>query len=212
MKKIIFIISLMFLITGCTNINELSYDEIIQEFSTKPLKSNNYRTGYKYYLPREMQVVDSTLFNEVLEDGQNTYYLYVDTVSYLNNVSYDFKNAEMNIYFANIAYDDKYGYVEINLYENKQYLVEIMYNYAKIEVIVDEKYINKALLSAINILKSIEYNDSIITNLLEEDVLNFAEEEFNIFENTNNDDNYVEFSDDSYESNEQEIPDTDLIN
>ena len=76
MKKIIFIISLMFLITGCTNINELSYDEIIQEFSTKPLKSNNYRTGYKYYLPREMQVVDSTLFNEVLEDGQNTYYLY----------------------------------------------------------------------------------------------------------------------------------------
>ena len=212
MKKIIFIISLMFLITGCTNINELSYDEIIQEFSTKPLKSNNYRTGYKYYLPREMQVVDSTLFNEVLEDGQNTYYLYVDTVSYLNNVSYDFKNAEMNIYFANIAYDDKYGYVEINLYENEQYLVEIMYNYAKIEVIVDEKYINKALLSAINILKSIEYNDSIITNLLEEDVLNFAEEEFNIFENTNNDDNYVEFSDDSYESNEQEIPDTDLIN
>ncbi len=212
MKKIIFIISLMFLITGCTNINELSYDEIIQEFSTKPLKSNNYRTGYKYYLPREMQVVDSTLFNEVLEDGQNTYYLYVDTVSYLNNVSYDFKNDEMNIYFANIAYDDKYGYVEINLYENEQYLVEIMYNYAKIEVIVDEKYINKALLSAINILKSIEYNDSIITNLLEEDVLNFAEEEFNIFENTNNDDNYVEFSDDSYESNEQEIPDTDLIN
>ena len=212
MKKIIFIISLMFLITGCTNINELSYDEIIQEFSTKPLKSNNYRTGYKYYLPREMQVVDSTLFNEVLEDGQNTYYLYVDTVSYLNNVSYDFKNDEMNIYFANIAYDEKYGYVEINLYENEQYLVEIMYNYAKIEVIVDEKYINKALLSAINILKSIEYNDSIITNLLEEDVLNFAEEEFNIFENTNNDDNYVEFSDDSYESNEQEIPDTDLIN
>ena len=163
-------------------------------------------------MPREMQVVDSTLFNEVLEDGQNTYYLYVDTVSYLNNVSYDFKNDEMNIYFANIAYDDKYGYVEINLYENEQYLVEIMYNYAKIEVIVDEKYINKALLSAINILKSIEYNDSIITNLLEEDVLNFAEEEFNIFENTNNDDNYVEFSDDSYESNEQEIPDTDLIN
>ena len=212
MKKIIFIISMMFLITGCTNINELSYDEIIQEFSTKPLKSNNYRTGYKYYLPREMQVVDSTLFNEVLEDGQNTYYLYVDTVSYLNNVSYDFKNDEMNIYFANIAYDEKYGYVEINLYENEQYLVEIMYNYAKIEVIVDEKYINKALLSAINILKSIEYNDSIITNLLEEDVLNFAEEEFNIFENTNNDDNYVEFSDDSYESNEQEIPDTDLIN
>ena len=212
MKKIIFIISLMFLITGCTNINELSYDEIIQEFSTKPLKSNNYRTGYKYYLPREMQVVDSTLFNEVLEDGQNTYYLYVDTVSYLNNVSYDFKNDEMNIYFANIAYDDKYGYVEINLYENEQYLVEIMYNYAKIEVIVDEAHINEVMLSAISILKSIVYNNSVITNLLEDNVLNFAEEEFDIFNNSNNDSDYIEVDTDDFGSVEEEIPDTDLLN
>ena len=39
-------------------------------------------------------------------------------------MSYDFKNDEMNIYFANIAYNDKYGYVEINLYENEGYELE----------------------------------------------------------------------------------------
>ena len=212
MKKVLLIIGLIFLITGCTNINELTYDEIIQNFGTESSRTNTYRTGYKYYLPRWMQVNDSTLFNEILDDGKNTYYLYVDVVSYINQVKYDYEINSDSIYSSGITNGDYFGYVEINLHENDKYLVEIMYNYAKIEVIVDEKYINKALLSAISILKSIEYNDSIITNLLEEDVLNFAEEEFNIFENTNNDDNYVEFSDDSYESNEQEIPDTDLIN
>ena len=212
MKKVIIIICFLLLITGCNNVNKLSYDEIVQEFSTKSLKSNIYRTGYSYYLPRGMQIADSTLFNEVLEDGQNTYYLYVDAVSYLNKVSYNLTNNNSNKYFAKINYDNKYGYVEINLYENKQYLVEIMYNYAKIEVIVDEEYINKVMLSAINILKSIEYNDSIITNLLEENVLNFAEEEFNMFENIKDDNNYLEYSEDDYESDEQKIPDTDLIN
>ena len=95
--------------------------------------------------------------------------------------------------------------------ENDKYLVEIMYNYAKIEVIVDEGDINKAMLSAISILKSIVYNDSVIANLLEDNVLNFAEEEFDIFNNDSNDD-YIEIGTDDFQPIEEEIPDTDLIN
>ena len=90
MKKVLLIIGLIFLITGCTNINELTYDEIIQNFGTESSRTNTYRTGYKYYLPRGMQVNDSTLFNEILDDGKNTYYLYVDVVSYINQVKYDY--------------------------------------------------------------------------------------------------------------------------
>ena len=212
MKKILIIISLIFLITGCSNINDLTYDEIIQNFGTISSRTNTYRTGYKYYLPRGMQVNDSTLFNEILEDGKNTYYLYVDAVSYLNQVDYKYEENSENIYSTSISNGEYFGYVEINLTENDKYLVEIMYNYAKIEVIVDEGDINKAMLSAISILKSIVYNDSVIANLLEDNVLNFAEEEFDIFNNDSNDDDYIEIGTDDFQPIEEEIPDTDLIN
>ncbi len=212
MKKIILIISLIFLLTGCSNINDLTYEEIIQNFGTISSRTNVYRTGYKYYLPRGMQINDSTLYNEILEDGRNTYYLYVDVVSYLNKVQYEYEINSDIVYSSSISNGDKFGYVEINLTENDKYLVEIMYNYAKIEVIVGESDINKAMLSAISILKSIVYNDSVIANLLEDDVLNYAEEEFDIFDNISSDDNYIKYGTDDYEPTEDEIPDSDLLN
>ena len=212
MKKVLLVIALIFLLSGCVNVNDLTYDEIVQNFATTSFRTNTYRTGYKYYLPRGMQVEDSKLFNEVLEDGQNTYYLYVDAVSYLNKVKYDYKINSNSIYSSGIKNGDYFGYVEINLKENDKYLVEIMYNYAKIEVIVDENDINGVMLSAISILKSIVYNDSVITNLLEDNVLNYAEEEFDIFNNNSNDSDYIEVGTDDYQPIEEEIPDTDLIN
>ena len=212
MKKVLLIIGLIFLITGCTNVNDLTYEEIIQNFGTNSSRTNTYRTGYRYYLPRGMQVNDSTLFNEILEDGKNTYYLYVDAVSYLNQVEYEYEVNQDSLYSTAISNEDKFGYVEINLRENDKYLVEIMYNYAKIEVIVDEANINEVMLSAISILKSIVYNDSVITNLLEDDVLNYAEEELDIFNNNSNNDNYIEVGEDDFQLTEDEIPDMDLLN
>lgn len=212
MKKVLLIIGLIFLITGCTNVKNLTYDEIIQNFGSKSMRTSMYRTGYKYYLPRGMQVDNSTLFNEILDDGTYTYYLYVDVVSYLNKVDYEYEVNPASLYSRTISNDDKYGYVEINLQENNKYLVEIMYNYAKIEVIVDEDRINNAMLSAISILKSIVYNDSVIADLLENNILDFAEEEFDIFNNNQEDSDYIEFGTDDYQPIEEEIPDTDLIN
>ncbi len=212
MKKIILIIAVLMLVTGCSNIKDLSYDEIIKNIATPISRTNTYRTGYKYYLPRGMQVTDSSLFNEVLDDGKNIYYLYVDAVSYINKVDYNYKINEKSEYSKSVKYDNKSGYVEINLYENNKYLVEIMYNYAKIEMIVDKEDINKVMLSAISILKSVEYNDSVIANLLEDNVLDFAEEELDIFNTAGRDNDYIQIDDGSYQPVEDEIPDTDLIN
>ena len=212
MKKILIIVAMAFLLVGCTNVNDLTYDEIVQNFATRSSRTNTYRTGYKYYLPRGMQVNDSTLFNEILEDGRYTYYLYVDAVSYLNDIQYEYETNTESLYSTGIRNDDKFGYVEINLQENDKYLVEIMYNYAKIEVIVDEANINEVMLSAISILKSIVYNDSVIANLLEDDVLNYAEEELDIFNNNSNNDNYIEVGEDDFQLTEDEIPDMDLLN
>ncbi len=211
MKKIILIIIILVSTAGCTNINKLSYDDIVNNITTISTKDNIYRTGYSYYLPRGMKVADSTLYNEVIEDANNKYYLYVDVVSFYKKITKEYEINNNAIYSSKISYNDKFGYVEVNLLKNDKYLVEIMYNYAKIEVIVDKSNLNEAMLSIINILKSVEYNDSIIANLMGDDILNFNEEEFNIFNTKGSESNYLTVDND-YKEEEEKIFDPDLIN
>ena len=211
MKKILIIICLLF-ITGCSDIRKQSYDDIINNIATRANKDNVYRTGYSYYLPRGMQVADSTLYNEAITDARYKYYLYVDIVSYYKKVTKDYSVNDNALVSKKLDYDGKFGYVEINLLKNNKYLVEIMYNYAKIEVIVDKRYCNEAMLSIINILKSVEYNDSIIANLMGDDVLNFSEEEFNIFNTKGSESNYLTVDKDASKEEDTKIPDPDLIN
>ena len=211
MKKIILIIIILVLTAGCTNINKLSYDDIVNNITTMSTKDNIYRTGYSYYLPRGMKVADSTLYNEVIEDANSKYYLYVDVVSFYKKITKEYEINNNAIYSSKINYNDKFGYVEVNLLKNDKYLVEIMYNYAKIEVIVDKSNLNEAMLSIINILKSVEYNDSIIANLMGDDILNFNEEELNIFNTKGSESNYLTVDND-YKEEEEKIFDPDLIN
>lgn len=211
MKKIILIIIILVLTAGCTNINKLSYDDIVNNITTMSTKDNIYRTGYSYYLPRGMKVADSTLYNEVIEDTNSKYYLYVDVVNFYKKITKEYEINNNAIYSSKINYNDKFGYVEVNLLKNDKYLVEIMYNYAKIEVIVDKSKCKEAMLSIINILKSVEYNDSIIANLMGDDILNFNEEEFNIFNTKGSESNYLTVDND-YKEEEEKIFDPDLIN
>ena len=211
MKKLLIIICLLF-ITGCSDIRKLSYDDIINNIATRANKDNVYRTGYSYYLPRGMRVADSTLYNEAITDARYKYYLYVDIVSYYKKVTKDYSVNNNALVSKKLDYNGKFGYVEVNLLKNDKYLVEIMYNYAKIEVIVDKSNLNEAMLSIINILKSVEYNDSIIANLMGDDVLNFSEEEFNIFNTKGSESNYLTVDKDASKEENTKIPDPDLIN
>ena len=212
MKKIIIVICFVFLLTGCTNIKNLSTEQIIDTVAQESSKQNIYRTGYKYFLPRGLGIDDSEEFNEVLSDGKYKYYLYVDALSYIKKVENNYQTNNSSYYSKAINNKDIKGYVEINLTENDKYLIEIMYNYAKIEVIVSEMDINRVLLTSVNVLKSIEYNDNIINNLFGKDILNYLEEEFNIFHTTSSDSTYIQIDDTYYEEEDQSLPDTDLIN
>lgn len=211
MKKVL-IIMCLFLVTGCSKINDLSYDDIINNIATRKANGNAYRTGYSYYLPKGMQVVESSLYNETIKNAKNKYYLYVDMVSYYKKIKKEYSKNSNAFISKTLEFDNKFGYVEVNLLQNDKYLVEIMYNYAKIEVIVDEKAIKEAMLSIINILKSVEYNDSVIANLMGEDVLNFSEVEFNIFNTKGSESNYITIDDDENSEEVTKIPDPDLIN
>jgi hypothetical protein len=191
----------------------MNYDQILGTFAESTGHINVYRTGYKYSLPRGLQVDKSSLYNETITSGHNTYYLYVDVVSYHNKKNYNYEFNPNSYYSKSFNFNDKSGFVEINLKDNNQYLIEIMYNYAKIEVMVDKKDINTSLLYAISILKNISYNDSVIEKLLGKDIFNYSEEDYNIFNTTSNDSNYLNV-DNSYQGvdEQEEVYDSDLIN
>ncbi len=212
-KKIILISLLMFILTGCTSVQKMSLDSIIKkETETNVTLYNEYRQGYKYYLPRGLQVFDNSGYNEVLMDENYKYYLYVDAVSQYNKVIEKYDTSDKPYVSMAISYRDRYGYLEINELDNDKYFIEIMYNYAKIEVIVKKKDINLVVANSLVILNSVQFNNDILKSLLDEEISQFNEFEFNIFEtSTKTESDFLQALDgDVYE--EPEVHDSDLIN
>ncbi len=210
MKKCLLLLTLIFL-CGCTNIQEARPQDLVKEIvSSKNYSYNEYRTGYKYYLPLSMSSLSSKKYNEILTDGNYKYYLYVDLVSYLKKSEFSYTVNE-NAYLSEpINYNDLNGYLEVNE-RNDKYLIEIMYNYAKIEVIVDKGDINKAIVNSMIVLTTIDYTDDVIKNLLSIDDMTSSEENFNLFDESN-DNNLLEVIKPGDYEEKEEVPDPDIIN
>lgn len=211
MKKIIILILSITLLCGCTKIDNNNMEQIINKvISSKSNKANQYKNGYKFYLPSNLVIDKINERNIVFRENDLKYYMFVDIVSYYHKVENSYKVKENTYMSKLINYDNKSGYIEINVKNNK-YLIEIMYNYAKIEVMVDSNDIANAIANSLIILSSVEYNDDIIGNSLEEDVLNYSEESFNIFETNSNDSNFLKVVEEYDNYKDDEVPDYDLI-
>lgn len=217
MKKILILGLALICLTGCVNISNSSYEKIAKETLNSKLKIyNTYRKGYKFYLPTGLYIEDSRNFNEIIKNDQEKFFMYIDLISYLNKTPIEYeidKNSEYSKYLEN---GDKTGYIEIKNYEGKKYLVEIAYNYAKIEVIVERERIKKSLTDALVVLSSIKYNDTFLKNLDEDSLLNYKEETVDIFDKVGGSDssNILEWVEE-YENSEvdsNEPPDYDYIN
>ncbi len=187
MKKKIWLLPLLIIIlAGCTNLKDLSYDDILNNVIVKSKNINTYRNGYNLYIPKGIKITKAKDSYVILSSSNANYYLYVDLISYASKKDFNY-NIKNDIYYSNtINYNGLKGYVEINLWENNQYLIEIMYNYAKIEVMVDSSELKEALVNATLILANIHYDDIIINNLINDDNLNYTEEIFDIFKNSEN--------------------------
>lgn len=210
MKKCLLLLTLIFL-CGCTNIQEARPQDLIKEIvSSKNYSYNEYRTGYKYYLPLSMSCLSSKKYNEILTDGNYKYYLYVDLVSYLKKNEFSYTVNENAYLSETINYNNLNGYFEVNE-RNDKYLIEIMYNYAKIEVIVDKDDINKAIVNSMIVLTTIDYTDDVIKNLLSIDDKSSSEENFSLFDESN-DSNLLEVIKPGDYVDKDEVPDSDVIN
>ena len=204
MKKTFLIILICFSVCGCVNLKKSDIDTILTDSLKSELEFyNTARSGYKYYIPKGLKALTKNDFNEVLSDSKYKYYMYVDILSYYNNISFDYVK-KSDVYYSNVLkYKDKFGYLEIKKFDNKKYLIEIMYNYAKIEVMVEDIDINKCIAYSISVLSSINYNDSIVASIVDDNKFNIKDEEFNIFETADTESNYLNYVEkyDNYDNN-----------
>ena len=212
MKKIILLVTVILLTSACTNITKLDYKNNINNIIKNNYNNKTYNhvgAGYKYYLPKYMNIKNISNYNEIINSNDYTYYLYVDIISYYNNKNIITNNCKDKYDFN---YKDNNGYLCINNVNN-QYLVEIVYNYAKIEVIVDSINLNEAINNSIIILSTINYDKELISNIIIENKMQNKEETLNIFGNKKNKKDFIEVIEeyDSYDKKD-DIPDYDLIN
>lgn len=74
--------------------------------------------------------------------------------------------------------------------DDDRYLIEFMYNYAKIEAMVYEDDINDVILNSTYILSTIKFNNNVIKLMLNDEYFVNKEEKYDIFtsrvENTDN--------------------------
>ena len=213
MKKILLMVCIFIITTGCVNVKNEDYKNIInttiKENSSNKMH-NRFGTGYKYYLPKYMNIKSSLNYNEKINSNDYTYYLYIDVISYYNKIKHKY-NVNQDYISYKFNYKDNEGYLSVKELENK-YLVEIIYNYAKIEVKVNKMDINEAINNSIIILSTIDYDDKIIENLIKENKIIGEDETLNIFENKEDKDSFMDVIEEYDKYEESDIPDYDIIN
>lgn len=214
MKRIVLLLSLILVTSACTNLNNLDYkdniNEVIKSNSNNKLY-NHVGNGYKYYLPKYMSVKNMINFNEKINSNDYTYYLYLDVVSF-NSKKQDKINKKCDINYE-FKQNNSEGFLCVNNINN-EYLVEIVYNYAKIEVKVAKNDLNEAINNGIIILSTIKYDSDLISKMIGESKLDGSEETLNIFKDTKSKDDFLDVVEeyDNYDDSQNKVPDYDVIN
>ncbi len=195
MKKITIILICLIMVSGCTvvRIDTKSIDNIINVVLSKDNELyNQIGKGYKYYIPRGVNYLDATEFNNKLYSKGNYYYLYIDVISYYHKKEANYKVNQNAYYSKKININNKTGYLEINQIDDK-YFIEFMYNYAKIESLVSKDDINDVVLNASYILSTIKFNNNVIRLMLNSDFFTNREEIYDIFTSTKETENFLRF-------------------
>ena len=174
MKKIILVLSLLFVVTGCSvvRIDTSNIDNILDIILTKDNKLyNQIGQGYKYYLPGGVTYIDSDDLNDILYCNGTYYYLYIDAISYYYDIHNDYIENHSLYFSKKFDVSDGYKYsgdIEIKE-QDSLYYIKFTYNHARVESVVEKQNINNTVLNASYILSTIKYNHNIIELMLEDD-------------------------------------------
>lgn len=217
MKKKLIILILPFILSGCMIIQDSNkdYASMIQNIiSSESTLTNTQMLGYKYYLPADVHQVSKKDFNEELSIKGTRAYLYVDLISYYYQKEENYNSTlEGNYYKQKFEYQNKKGSISVNKESNDEIYLEIIYNYAKIELYTKEDNLTDMVLKSIIILSSIEYNDIAIENLMNSSYFASKEEVYNIENPEGSESTFLEsLEETAQEDNIEPLPDEKNIN
>ena len=183
MKKVLILLALLLICVGCTRIDNVEDLNVIvgTVLNGEEKKANETSLGYKYYLPVGLRKVTDKDYNQKFKMNNNFIYLYADIVSFNYQNKLNFKEEDEEVYYyREIDNNGKTGYVIIEEQTNGKYYIKIIYNYAKIESYIEKTQINKVLANSMIILDSIDYNETIIKNIIEEEYSVGTDKEYEI--------------------------------
>ena len=171
MKKKILLVLFLMLLTGCvrTDINNGDYKDLVsQVINNKTNGTNEVANGYRFYVPKGVRLIENDSNNQIFMGMGTKIYMYVDITSYYYKNSLNYNDIEDSYYSSKVSSGDKTGFIKITKTDDDKFYVEIVYNYAKVEVYTDQyNLIDIITLSSI-LLNNISYNDNIIENLLDD--------------------------------------------
>lgn len=219
LKKILILILLICLATGCTNLSNQDLDGIVSSMLEKENTLYNVVfDGYKYYLPKGLKFVSKDDYNAHLLDGKNnSFYLYVDVLSYYNNTKLDYEENKDAYYSKKLDYRNQEGYLEITeIGENGYYFIEYMYHYGKMEAYVKEEDIKDAVTYMSSVLSSLTFNRTVLETLIGNNIIDYKEETYDVMKPKGNDvtqDTYLDYVEryDNYEEYGNNDTDEDSI-
>ena len=196
MKKTLILLLILTLCVGCTRIDNVEDLNIIVDAvlngENKPADTTSL--GYKYYLPVGMRKVSDKEYNQKFKMGNNYIYLYADIVSYYHKNTLNFNEEnEDSFYYREIDNKGKKRYIKIEEYEKNKYYVKIIYNYAKIETYVNDTELNKILTNSMIIIDSIDFNDTIIKNIVDNEGFSSADKKYEIDKPENAESKFSEY-------------------
>lgn len=191
MKRIVILFSLMFVLTGCNflgmSVVRMKTDNIDNILNVVLSKENDLYNktgkGYKYYKPMGVASLNVNGYNERLYSNGNYYYLYVDINAYYYKKEINYVE-DPNLYYSRkIDMNGKQGYLQISEKKDNMYFIEYVYNYSRIEALVEKEDINRVVLDATYILSSIKYNGNVIRLEETEEFISNVEEQYDKFKN-----------------------------
>lgn len=180
MRKKILLVGLVFLLIGCTKIeNTEDYITLVNNCLKEKPATNQVSLGYKYYIPKGLKKIRDYNYNQVFSTEDSKIYLYVDIISYFYKRKINNEKNNSAIYYKEINQGKKKGYIEI-LKEEDDYFIEMVYNYSKIEAYTKKENLNKIITVSSILLNSINYNENLIKRVIEGDFGEFSEKTYEV--------------------------------
>jgi hypothetical protein len=103
-KKLIFIFCLL-LLSGCKQITEdTNYVAKVNNCLKEDIITNGVGLGYKFYVPKGVKKLKDYDYNQIFLIDETYLYLYVDIISYFNNIKVEYKENKDAEYLVENAF------------------------------------------------------------------------------------------------------------